>query len=40
MIDKSKRKATVEQAGSVVVVRMTGGPDCLWLNMMGGEGNA
>lgn len=33
MIDKSKRKATAEQAGSVVVVRMTGGPDCLWLNM-------
>ena len=33
MIDKSKRKATVEQNGNMVVVRMTGGPDCLWLNM-------
>ena len=33
MIDKSKRKANAEQAGSGVVVRMTGGPDCLWLNM-------
>lgn len=33
MIDKSKRKATVERSGTMVVVRMTGGPDCLWLNM-------
>lgn len=33
MIDKSKRKATVEQHGPITVVRMTGGPDCLWLNM-------
>lgn len=33
MIDKSKRKATVEQNGNMVVVRMTGGLDCLWLNM-------
>ena len=33
MIDKSKRKATVEQHGPITVVHMTGGPDCLWLNM-------
>lgn len=33
MIDKSKRMAKVEQHGNVVVVRMKGGPDCLWLNM-------
>ena len=33
MIDKSKRKAIVEQTGQIVVIRMTGGPDCLWLNM-------
>lgn len=33
MIDKSKRRATVEQHGPLLVVRMTGGPDCLWLNM-------
>lgn len=33
MIDKSKRKATVENTGSMTVIRMTGGPDCLWLNM-------
>ena len=33
MMDKNRRRATVEQHGSVVVVRMTGGPDCLWLNM-------
>lgn len=33
MIDKSLRKATAERCGSVVVIRMTGGPDCLWLNM-------
>lgn len=33
MIDKPKRKVTVEQVGNVVVVRMAGGPDCLWLNM-------
>lgn len=33
MIDKSLRKATTERCGSVVVIRMTGGPDCLWLNM-------
>lgn len=33
MFDKSLRKATVERSGSVVVIRMTGGPDCLWLNM-------
>lgn len=33
MIDKTKRKATVEQTGSMVIIRMTGGPDCLWLHM-------
>lgn len=33
MIDKTQRKATVERCGSVVVIRMRGGPDCLWLNM-------
>ena len=33
MIDKTLRRATAEQNGSVVVIRMRGGPDCLWLNM-------
>lgn len=33
MIDKRKRKATAERHGSLVVIHMTGGPDCLWLNM-------
>lgn len=33
MIDKSKRKATAEKYGPLIVIRMTGGPDCLWLNM-------
>lgn len=33
MIDKSKRKATVERHCDMIVIRMTGGPDCLWLNM-------
>lgn len=33
MIDKTMRKATVEHTRSMVIVRMTGGPDCLWLNM-------
>ena len=33
MIDKSLRKATAERHGPVVVVHMTGGPDCLWMNM-------
>lgn len=33
MIDKSERKATVERQGTIIVVRMTGGADCLWLNM-------
>ena len=33
MIDKSKRKATVEKHGPLIIIRMTGGPDCLWLNM-------
>ena len=33
MIDKTKRKASAERHGDVVVIRMTGGHDCLWLNM-------
>ena len=33
MIDKTKRKATAQRNGDIVVIRMTGGPDCLWLNM-------
>lgn len=33
MIDKTLRKATAERHGPVVVIHMTGGPDCLWLNM-------
>ena len=33
MIDKSLRKATAECYGPMVVVRYTGGDDCLWLNM-------
>lgn len=33
MIDKSKRKANAQNFGDIVVIRMTGGPDCLWLNM-------
>lgn len=33
MIDKSLRKAKAERFGSMIVVRMTGGPDCLWMNM-------
>lgn len=33
MIDKTKRQATAQRNGDIVVIRMTGGPDCLWLNM-------
>lgn len=33
MFDKSNRKATAQRCGDIVVIRMTGGPDCLWLNM-------
>ena len=33
MIDKSLRKATVEHYGDLIVVRMMGGGDCLWLNL-------
>lgn len=33
MIDKSLRKATAERYGDLIVVHMTGGGDCLWLNM-------
>ena len=30
---KVERKVSIEQCGSIVVIRMTGGGDCLWLNM-------
>lgn len=33
MIDKTLRKAKAERHGNLIVVRMTGGGDCLWLNM-------
>ena len=33
MIDKSLRKATAKRYGDLIVVHMTGGGDCLWLNM-------
>lgn len=33
MIDKSLRKATAERYGDLIVVRMTGGGDCLWMNL-------
>lgn len=33
MIDKTLRKATAERHGPMVVIHMTGGDDCLWLNM-------
>lgn len=33
MIDKSLRKATAERYNNLIVVRMAGGGDCLWLNM-------
>ena len=33
MIDKIKRKVVAERHGDMVSIRMTGGPDCLWLNM-------
>lgn len=33
MIDKSLCKATAERYGNLIVVRMTGGRDCMWLNM-------
>lgn len=33
MIDKSLRKAVASQYGNVVAIRMTGGPDCAWMNM-------
>lgn len=33
MSDKSKRKAVATCCGDVIVIRMTGGEDCLWLNM-------
>ena len=33
MFDKIKRKATAQRCGDIVVIRMAGGPDCLWLNM-------
>lgn len=33
MIDKSLRKAKAERYGNLIVVRMIGGGDCLWMNM-------
>lgn len=33
MIDKSLRKATAERCGDMIVVRMKGSEDCLWMNM-------
>lgn len=33
MIDKSLRKATAQRCGDVIVIRMVGGGDCLWLDM-------
>ena len=33
MIDKSLRRAAAERCGDLIVIRMTGGADCLWLNM-------
>lgn len=33
MIDKTLRKATAERHGPMVMIHMTGGCDCLWLNM-------
>lgn len=33
MIDKTLRRATAERHGPMVVIHMTGGGDCLWLNM-------
>lgn len=33
MIDKSLRKATAERYGDLIVIHMTGGGDCLWMNM-------
>ena len=33
MIDKSLRKATAELYGDLIVVRMKGSEDCLWMNM-------
>ncbi len=33
MIDKSLRRVTAERYGDLIAIRMTGGEDCLWLNM-------
>ena len=33
MFDKTKRKAVMTKHGQMIVIRMSGGPDCLWLNM-------
>ena len=33
MVDKSKRTAIAKRESSMIVIRMNGGPDCLWLNM-------
>lgn len=34
MFDKSLRKATAERFGNIILIRMTGGADCLWLTMV------
>lgn len=34
MFDKSLRKATAERCGDIIMIRMTGGADCLWLTMV------
>ena len=33
MTVERKREATVQHLPFIVIIRMTGGPDCLWLNM-------
>lgn len=30
---RSRRKATAQRMGEMIVIRMTGGPDCLWMHM-------
>lgn len=33
MITNSKRSVQIAHNGPIIVIRMRGGPDCLWLNM-------
>lgn len=37
MIDKSLRKATAERYGDLIVVRMKGSEDCLWMSSFRGK---